>query len=260
MQHAYRSAFVTGASAGIGEAFARALARRGTDLVLTGRDTARLETLATDLRATARVHVEVVTADLADRARLTELEARLADPAHQVELLINNAGLGSSGRFADLPVLGEQAQLDVNITALVRLTRAVLPGMIDRRHGGVLNVSSLAGEAACPGTATYAATKAFVTRFTESVHAEVAGQNVHVTALLPGLTRTDFHRRSGMRRQVLPELVWASAEEVATAGLDAVAAGRAVCVPGLANKASLPLNRLLPRAVIRSAMSHLLRA
>ncbi|MQA94545.1 MAG: SDR family NAD(P)-dependent oxidoreductase [Streptosporangiales bacterium] len=258
MQHAYRSALVTGASSGIGTAFARALARRGTDLVLVARNTDRLEELADDLRATAKVGVEVVAADLADRERLAALEERLADPARQVELLVNNAGLGTQGRFAELPLDGEQAQLDVNVTALVRLTRAALPGMIDRRHGGVLNVSSMAGENAAPGTATYAATKAFVTRFTEGVHAEVAGQNVHVTAVLPGLTRTDFHRRAGMRRDGLPGFVWTTPEEVATAGLDAVAAGRAICVPGLANKASLPLNRLLPRALVRSAMGRIL--
>lgn len=259
MQHAYRSALVTGASGGIGEAFARALARRGTDLVIVGRDTKRLEALAEDLRGTAKIAVEVVTADLTHRARLSELEERLADPARQVELLVNNAGLGSQGRFAELPLDAEQAQLDVNVTALVRLTRAALPGMIDRNHGGVLNVSSLAGETASPGTATYAATKAFVTLFSESVHAEVIGQNVHVTALLPGLTRTGFHRRAGMRREGLPDFVWSAPEEVATAGLDAVATGRAVCVPGIANKASLPLNRLLPRSLARSAMARILR-
>lgn len=251
MRQAYRSALVTGASSGIGESIARTLAARGTELVLVARRADLLEKLADDLRGRYRVTVEVRAADLGDAAQRASVEDRLRDAGRPIELLVNNAGFGTGGTFAKLPLDREIAEIELNVVALVRLTHAALPGMIERRHGGVLNVSSMAGYTPAPGSATYSATKAYVTSFSESVHAEVKSAGVHVTALCPGFTRTEFQSVSGTDRSGLPSFAWLTREEVARAGLDAVSAGRAVCVPGLQYKATVPALKLAPRALLR---------
>ncbi|KAB2342384.1 SDR family NAD(P)-dependent oxidoreductase [Actinomadura rudentiformis] len=249
MRHAYRTALVTGASSGIGESFARLLAGRGTDLVIVARRAELLDGLARDLVERYRVGVEVLAADLTDPAQRGEVEERLrADP---VELLINNAGYGAFGPFAELPMDDQIAEVELNVTALMRLTHAVLPGMIGRRRGGVLNVASMAGFAPSPGSAVYGATKAYVASFSESLHAEVAAKGVHVTALCPGFTRTTEEAEAN--------LLWLRREDVARAGLDAVSAGRALCVPGLQYKAVLPALKLVPRPLLRAAANRMWR-
>jgi len=250
MHHAYQSALVTGASSGIGERLARRLAADGCDLVILARRTGRLEALAAELRGAHRVRVEVLTADLTSPDGLAAATGRLSDPDRPVELLVNNAGFGSSGSFADLPAGRAQAQVRLNVTAVVRLTHAALPGMLRRGHGGILNVSSVAGFVPSPGAATYGATKAFVTSFSESLAAEVKGRGVHVTALCPGFTRTDGRGRSGVTPAAL---AWLDADQVARAGLEAVAAGRVLSVPGAQYKSAVSLSRVVPRAVVRSA-------
>jgi uncharacterized protein len=247
MHHAYQTALVTGASSGIGERLARRLAADGCSLVILARRTGRLEALAAELRGAHRVGVEVLTADLTSPGGLAAAEARLSDPDRPVELLVNNAGFGVSGLFADLPAGRAEDQVRLNVTAVVRLTHAALPGMLRRAHGGVLNVSSVSGFVPSPGAATYGATKAFVTSFSESLAAEVKGRGVHVTALCPGFTRTDGSGRSG------PALAWLDVDQVARAGLDAVAAGRVLAVPGAQYKSVVSLTRVVPRAVMRSA-------
>lgn len=254
MQQAYHTALVTGASSGIGESFARALAARGTDLVIVARRTDRLNALAEELRERHRNQVEVLTADLTDPDQLRTVEQRVADPDRPIELLVNNAGFGTSGPFAESPIERELAEIDLNVVALVRLTHAALPGMIRRGHGGILNVSSLACYTPAPGTATYSATKAYVTCFSESLHAEVKSKGVHVTVLLPGFTRTEFQRAAGVDATGMPKFAWLSADEVALAGLNAVAAGRAVCVPGVQYKAVAPVARMAPRALVRAVV------
>ena len=251
MHHAYQTALVTGASSGIGERLARRLAADGCDLVILARRTGRLEALAAELRGAHRVGVEVLTADLTSPAGLAAAEARLSDPGRPVELLVNNAGFGASGWFADVPAGRAEDQIRLNVTAVVRLTHAALPGMLRRGHGGVLNVSSVAGFVPSPGAATYGATKAFVTSFSESLAAEVKGRGVHVTALCPGFTRTDERGRPGPGAG--PALAWLDADQVARAGLDAVAAGRVLAVPGAQYKSVVSLTRVVPRAVVRSA-------
>ncbi len=253
MHHAYRSALVTGASSGIGERLARLLAAGGCDLVIVARRAGRLADLAAELRTAHHVQVEVLAADLTTPGGLRAAENRLADAGRPVELLVNNAGFGLSGTFADHGADGAEAQIRLNVLALVRLTHAVLPGMLQRGYGGVLNVSSVAGVLISPGGATYAATKAFVTSFSESLHAEVAGRGVHVTALCPGLTRTEFHAEGHDGRASAPAFAWLAAGRVARAGLDAVAAGRPVSVPGAQYKAVVPLARAVPRRVLRIA-------
>lgn len=247
MRHAYRTALVTGASSGIGESFARLLAARGAGLVIMARRADLLDGLARELVERYRVAVEVVAADLTDPAQRAEVEGRLrSDP---VELLVNNAGYGAFGAFAELPLDDHLAQIELNVNALVRLTHAALPGMIERGRGGVLNVASMAGFAPSPGSATYGATKAYVAAFSESLHSEVAAKGVHVTALCPGFTRTED--------DVPPNLLWLRRDDVARAGLEAVAAGRALCVPGVQYKAAFPALKLVPRPLLRAAVNRM---
>ncbi|WP_131736198.1 SDR family NAD(P)-dependent oxidoreductase [Actinomadura roseirufa] len=245
MRQAYRTALVTGASSGIGESFARLLAGRGADLVIVARRAGRLDGLARELVERYRVAVEVLAADLTDPVQRGEVERRLrADP---VELLVNNAGHGAFGAFAELPLDDHLAEIELNVGALVRLTHAAVPGMVERGRGGVLNVASMAGFAPSPGSATYGATKAYVISFSESLHSEVAGTGVHVTALCPGFTRT--------RDDAPSNPLWLRREAVARAGLEAVAAGRALCVPGAQYKAALPALKLMPRPLVRAAVN-----
>lgn len=243
MRQAYRTALVTGASSGIGESFARILAGRGADLVLVARRADRLDELARELVERYRVGVEVLAADLTDPGERGAVEARLRE--EPVELLVNNAGYGAFGAFAELPLDDQLREIELNVVALVRLTHAALPAMVERGRGGVLNVASMAGLAPSPGSATYGATKAYVSAFSESLHAEVAAGGVHVTALCPGFTRTDEESAAG--------LLWLRRRDVAEAGLDAVSAGRALCVPGAQYKAVLPALRVMPRPLLRAA-------
>jgi uncharacterized protein len=257
MHHAYQTALVTGASRGIGERLARRLAADGSDLVIVARREEPLQVLAATLRSAHQVSVEVLAADLASPGGLAAAQARLSDPDRPVELLVNNAGLGVTGAFADLPVARAEEQIGLNVTAVVRLTHAALPGMLARGHGGVLNVSSVAGFFPSPGAAAYGASKAFLTSFSESLAAEVKGRGVHVTALCPGFTRT------GVRDQAVSGaagLAWLDPDKVAAAGLEAVAAGRVLSVPGAQYKSALSLTRVIPRAVVRSAATAVRRA
>lgn len=251
-------ALVTGASSGIGRAIAVRLAAEGTDLVLVARRGDLLETLAEELRATGPVTVEVLVADLTDSADLATVEKRLrSDPP--VDLLVNNAGLGAQGRFADIGLEWQERQILLNVVAPVRLTHVALEGMLERRRGGVLNVSSIAGTQPLPNVATYAATKAYLSSFSHSLHEEVRHSGVAVTALLPGFTRTEFHDAAGMSRSIVPGMAWMSADVVAAAGLRAVARGRAQCVPGLGYRILSAVSRLTPwtlsRRVVGSIMA-----
>jgi short-subunit dehydrogenase len=248
-------ALVTGGSGGIGEALARRLAAQGCHLVLVARTQEALEKLAGELSAAHGVDVEVLAADLSTEAGAAAVEARLAEGGGPpVDLLVNNAGYGSAGQFAELDPARVAGEVRLNVLALVRLTRAAVPGMVDRGAGAVLNVSSVAGLAPIPNMATYAATKAFVTSFSESLHEELRGRGVTVTALLPGFTRTGFSARSGFGRSRIPDFAWMDAGRVADDALAATAAGRAICIPGLAWKAVSALSRPLPRSLVRRLM------
>jgi short-subunit dehydrogenase len=250
----WRRALVTGASSGIGEAFARRLSGQGVDLVLVARRSERLDALARELRSPL-CRVDVVTADLTDRDDLDGVAARVADTEAPVDLLVNNAGFGTFGSFWELPVDGELAQIDTNVSALVRLTHAALGRMVSEGRGTVLNVSSVAGNQPGPGDAVYAATKAFVTSFTEGLAEELRGTGVSVTALCPGLTTSEFHTVAGIDhvRRKGPSLLWMTADAVAAEGLEAAAKGRVVHVSGLGNKVLSALSGIAPRGVKRRA-------
>ncbi len=243
---------VTGASSGIGDAIARQLAAEGTDLVLVARDEARLARLADELTE-RRVAVDVLAADLTAADDLRRVEARLA--TGDVDLLVNNAGAGSGAPFLQANADREAQLVALNATAVLRCTRAVLPSMVAAGRGAVCNVSSLAGHQPAPTSPTYAATKAFVTSLSESLHEQMRGTGVTVTAVCPGFTRTEFLARSGGDEgRAAPSWAWMSAEAVAGEALDATAAGRAVWVPGRGYRIVAGLSDLLPRGVRRRAV------
>lgn len=245
-----RSALVTGASAGIGQAFAERLARDGYDLTIVARSGERLDALAHRLRGDHGVEVEVLAADLTQGLDVSRAEGRIQEvPA--LDLLVNNAGFGTYGRFADLPVEGEIAEINLNVVALVRLTRAALPRMIDRGAGGIINVSSMAGFQAAPFNATYGATKAYVTSFTEAIHEELRGTGVQVQALCPGFTRTEFQDRAGIDVSGLPSLAWMSADAVVDSSLAALDSSDVVHVPGFTNRVVSGAAGLIPRSALR---------
>jgi hypothetical protein len=249
----WQRALVTGASGGIGEALARRLAARGCHLVLVARTGPALEKLAAELSAAHGVEAEVLPADLTTEDGVAAVAARLVEGGGApVDLLVNNAGYGTAGRFAELDPVRVAGEVRLNVLALVRLTSAAVPGMVARGGGAVLNVSSVAGLQPIPNMATYAATKAFVTSFSESLHEELRPRGVSVTAVLPGFTKTGFQARAGVSR--LPTWAWMDAGRVADDALAATAAGRAVCIPGLAWKALSALTRPLPRTLIRRVM------
>ena len=244
-------ALVTGASSGIGEAFARELASRGHDLILVARGADALKTLAAELSDQREVEAEVLPADLRDPAGLAAVESRVGATERPVDVLVNNAGFGSGGSFVDLPVEGEVGQVELNVAALLRLTHAALRQMVPRGAGGILNVASVGGFQPAPGNATYSATKAFVLSFTEAVHDEVVRDGVRVTCLCPGFTRTAFQDRAGLEAAAVPGFLWSDPASVARAGLKALQRNKAVCIPGLVNKGAPGLVRLLPRAAVR---------
>jgi uncharacterized protein len=190
-------------------------------------------------------------ADLADPAQLAAVESRVADGASPVDLVVNNAGFGTYGEFVALDVDGETREIAVNVAAVVRLTHAALGGMLARRRGAVLNVSSVAGLQATPGNATYGATKAFVASFGEAVAGELAGTGVTLTTVLPGFTRTEFADRAGIGGRKIPERAWQSAADVAAAALAATRAGRPWLVPGALNKLMVAAANPVPRALKR---------
>ncbi|MBM6404439.1 SDR family oxidoreductase [Phycicoccus sp. CSK15P-2] len=250
------TALVTGASAGIGRALATRLAHDGRDLVLVARDRARLERLADGLRRERGVEVEVLVADLADRAQTEEVCRRLADPDRPVDLLVNNAGFGLRRPFLENDVREEEAALDVMVRAVLLTSHAAGRAMRARGRGAILNVSSVAGFMA---SGTYSAEKSFVTVFSESLAGQLRGTGVTVTAVCPGFTRTEFHERARMRRPGVPDWVWSDADELARQALADVAAGKVVSVPGPHWKAAAFGLRALPRPLVRGQVAQAAR-
>lgn len=235
------TALVTGATAGIGEAFARRLAADGLDLVLVARDGERLERRAAELRDTYRVSVEVLPADLATDEGLAVAEERVR---RGVALLVNNAGFGQRGKFLDVPLEDELTMLRVHCEAVLRLTYAALPHMIEQGRGGIVNVASVA---AFFSRGTYGASKAWVVSFSHGVATDVAGKGVRVMALCPGYTRTEFHQRAGMDVSAIPEMLWLDKDQVVEAAMRDLRRGVQVSVPSPQYKAVVGVGRLLPR-------------
>lgn len=252
-----RTALVTGASAGIGAAFARHLAARGYDLILTARRADRLHALAAELSATHTIAAVALPADLADPAAPAALVEAIAARGLRVDVLINNAGYGVPDAFLHSTWETHAAFLQVMITAVCELSYRLLPGMQARGWGRIVNVASFA--ALVPGVAghtQYAASKAYLVRFSESLALEVVSDGVHVTAACPGFTYSEFHDVTGTRAQVrtLPRWMWLDAEAVVEESWAAVSDGRAVVVNGRVYKALAVLARLLPERWVGAAM------
>ncbi len=257
-----RTALVTGASAGIGAAFAHVFAAEGFDLVLTARRRDRLEVLAAELAGRHGIKVQVIPADLADPTTPRRLETEVAAAAVAVDALVNNAGYAMAGKYLDWDWARHADFLQVMVVAVAELTHRFLGGMIERGYGRIINVASLAGLVPAPaGHTLYAAAKAFLIKFSESLALEVAPQGVHVTALCPGFTYSEFHDVSGMRGSVsqLPRWLWQDAETVARFGYQAVMAGRVICVPGRVNRLIAGLARVLPSPVLLSLVRRQVR-
>ena len=242
------TALVTGPTAGIGHSFAFQLAERGYDLVLVARDEERLEKLAADLHASYGVRVEVLSADLVDRAELATVEARLADRDRPVDLLVNNAGFGLKKRFRDNTVDEENAMLDVLVTAVLRLSHAALGAMSERGHGGIINVSSVA---AFLPRGSYSAAKAWVNSFSEWAHNEYRSEGVTVTALCPGFTKTEFHERMDVARGSAPDFLWLDPDRLVSDALDDHFKGRALSIPSAQYKFIATAARVVPGRLLQ---------
>ncbi|GAA0558230.1 SDR family NAD(P)-dependent oxidoreductase [Actinomadura livida] len=241
------TAFITGATAGIGAAFARRLAADGFDLVLLARDTARLERAAAELHETYAVRTETLTADLSTEKGLTAAEERVRE---DVGLLVNNAGFANRGKFLDVPVADELTMLRVHCEAVLRLTHAALPGMLERGRGGVINVSSVSAFAT---RGTYGASKAWAVSFSEGVSADIrarSGGGVRVMALCPGFVHTEFHERAQMDMSDVPDFMWLDKDDVVDAALRDLRRGVLVSVPSPQYKAIVGASRLLPRGLL----------
>jgi short-subunit dehydrogenase len=245
-----RTAVVTGATAGIGAAFLRRLARDGYDLVAVARDEARLNSGAEETRAEYGVRVEVLAADLATDAGREVVAARLSDAARPVDVLVNNAGLSLNTPFLRSSAARETELLSVNVHAVMRLSLAVLPGMVARGRGDIINVSSVAGfGAAMPGS-TYPASKAWVTNFSESVALSVAPLGVRVMVLCPGYVRTEFHQRAGIDMSKTPEWLWLDADVLVNDAIRDLRRGKMVSVPDWKYKIAVCGLRHLPRSLL----------
>jgi hypothetical protein len=229
-------------------AFARNLAARGYDVVLVARNEERLAALADELRGTYGVAVEIMPTDLA--ADTSAVEDRLRDAESPIDLLVNNAGFGMGRKFLKSDISDEERLLNVLVRAVLRLTHAALPGMIERGHGAIINVSSVA---ALVPRGSYTAAKAWVTVFSEGLAPQLRGTGVRVMALAPGYVRTEFHDRAGMNMSSLPSWMWLDAEQLVEAALKDLERGKVVSVPGMLYKiASTALPRL-PRRLVLSA-------
>jgi short-subunit dehydrogenase len=239
-------ALVTGASAGLGVEFARQLSRRGHPLVLAARRKDRLDELARELPDTRSIAI-----DLSRPGSAAELIAELDSHDETVDLLVNNAGFGLIGRFAELDAGRERQMIDLNVGTLSELCRAVAPAMIERRSGAILNVASTAAFQPGPKMALYFATKAFVLSLSEAIHEELKLHGIHVSCLCPGPTRTEFGEVAGFGGNAMFDKVAMGAAEVVEAGLAGLDRNLAVVVPGWMNKVTAASTRFAPRSVVR---------
>ncbi|MCH8815997.1 MAG: SDR family oxidoreductase [Chloroflexi bacterium] len=242
-------AVVTGASSGIGAEFARQLAARGFDLVLVARRKDRLDAIAEEVSSANDVQTEVIEADLSKKAGVASVAERLKQD--DITMLVNNAGFGTAGDFAELPIGREMEEIDLNIGALTKLSHAALGRMIAKKHGTIINVGSVGAFQPVPHMASYAATKAYVLSFTEALHEEAKPHGVNVTCLCPGVVMTEFQQVAKVDAEKMPSIGVMTADKVVLAALRGAARGRAIVVPGPTNQAAVGLAKFAPRFLIR---------
>jgi uncharacterized protein len=242
---------ITGASSGIGVEIARQLAKRQRGVTLVARRKDRLTELAKELNERHGIRAETVGCDLSSAAARKRMMQTVRDRGLDVDVLVNNAGFGSAGRFQSLDADAELKMVRTNVEAVVALCAAYVPEMVERRRGAVLNVASVAAYQPVPRQSTYAATKAFVLSFTEGLHTDLKGTGVTATALCPGPTKTEFGDAAGIPEELfqIPGLVY-SAEEMAVAGVNAMERGRRAVIPGATNLVGAVGGRLMPRALV----------
>ncbi|WP_055493215.1 SDR family oxidoreductase [Streptomyces sp. TP-A0356] len=241
------TALITGATAGIGAAFARRLAADGHDLVLVARDTKRLREQATELHDRHGIEAEVLTADLATDEGIEAVAARLSDLKNPVDLLVNNAGFGNKGRYLDVPMADELRMLKVHCEAVLRLTSAAAESMRTRGRGGIVNVSSVA---AFVPRGTYGASKAWVVQFTQGAARDLAGSGVRLMVLCPGFVRTEFHARAGMGTDNIPNWMWLDADKLVATALTDLARGKTLSIPDPRYKALMGVVKVAPRSLL----------
>ena len=242
------TALVTGATAGIGESFTRLLAAKGFDLVLVARDKKRLAERANSLSKKYKVDVEVLQADLSVPAQLARVAKRLSNPKKPIEVLINNAGFGIKDSFLSSNIADEILLMDVLAKAPMQLMHSVLPQMLNRDSGTIINVSSVASFIA---GGTYSAAKSYLTVHTESLHTELSKTNIKISALCPGFTHTEFHQRGKMKMSGLPNFMWLEADDVVAKSWRAARNGKAICIPGWQYKTLSTIARFGPRPLVR---------
>ena len=247
---------ITGGSSGIGEALARRIARDRRDLVLVARRADRLEALAKELAGAHGIEATAIPCDLMRPDGPQSLVDELGRRGIEVDWLVNNAGFGTAGPFHTLPVERELDEIHLNVTALVALTGLVLPGMVARRRGAVVNVASIAGLAPMGGTATYAATKSFVIAFSEAIAVELEGTGVHVLCVCPGFTRTEFQDKMHFDAGFVPTFAWMTADAVADETVAAVGK-QTVLVNGFMNRVTAMALRFVPRSLIAKGTTRL---
>jgi short-subunit dehydrogenase len=240
-------ALITGASSGIGAAFARRLAERGHDLLLTGRRREKLAALARELEGEYPIQAQLVIAELSDGRELAALEERVR--GLELAFLVNNAGYGQGRLFEEDTIAGNLRMVEVHVLAAMRLTHAALPGMLARGAGAIINVASLAALFPLPHNVAYCSTKMFLMAFSESLYMELAPRGIVVQALLPGFTRSDFHRRMGTRTYegFGRNLIWMPADKVVRLALARLGDGRVICIPGAFNRMLAFLRHLIPK-------------
>jgi short-subunit dehydrogenase len=247
----HETVVVTGASSGIGRELAKCFAADGSRLVLVARSGTALQSLAEELRKLHKTDALVFTIDLARPEAAPQLQEQLQVAGFKTDVLVNNAGFGAQGMFAGLPLDRQLKMLQLNVVTLTHLTRLLLPGMIERKRGGVLNVASTAAFQAGPGMGIYYASKAYVLSFSEALAEELAGTGVTATALCPGPTETGFLNAGGIRASRLFRMSSMPAEAVARIGHDAFRNGRAVAIAGFRNQSLAFAVRFVPRALAR---------
>ena len=242
------TALITGATAGIGASYANLLAKEGFDLILVARDLPRLNKVAKELSKRFGVKAQCIKADLTKPSQLAKVEKRVADSKKPIDILVNNAGFGIKDSFTVSNLDKEQELLDVLVTAPMRLTHAVLPVMVKRNTGIIVNVSSVASFIA---GGTYSAAKSYLTVFSESLHTELRGTNVKISALCPGFTRTEFHARGRMKMTALPKFMWLDSDKLVSKSWKHANANRAISIPGWQYKILSAIARNAPRPIVR---------